>query len=560
MNQIIEYTDHTLYEVIKKNSKAYQSRTAIDFMDKTMSYPDFLNKIDRVSSSFLKMGIIKGDKIALCLPNCPQAALSIYALNRIGAVAVLLNPLLPATDIFHLLNETDCKGIIILNLILSRFTSIYASCPNLNFVISANIIEEMSLLNALATNILAFSRTVKAIAAQNTLNSIPFRNLYIQTDILSSENIITADDPAIIVFSGGTTGASKAVVYSSRSLNAAVLQSLATEPPTCEDTSMLAVLPYFHIFGLNVTFHMAFAAAGTCIMVPRFNPNNIVKLMIKKKPTYMSAVPTIFEGILKSRLLETAMKKQRLDFQKFRIAFCGGDNLSEKTYQKFNELIRNFGGRGLIVEGYGLTECCPVTVMRRNEYRKGSLGLPFPGISICIVRPDTIEELPADTEGEICVSTPAVMTGYLNSPEETNKVLRIHHDGKLWLHTGDIGTVDNEGYLFFRDRIRRLIKVSGYSVFALTVEKVLQSHPAVLTSCVLGIHDEYSIQKIKAFVVLREHCNENKIRHELIAICKDKLMPWSVPKIIEFRDTLPTNLLGKVSLSSLAEQTYTTIP
>ena len=554
MSADMEYPNATIFEIIKKNAEMFPARLALEFMDKTMTYKDFLIKIESIAASLYKIGIRKGDRVALCLPNCPQAALSIYALNRIGAVAVVINPLSPALDIFQRLNEAVCMGIVVLNLILPKLNAAYSTCPTLKFIVSANIFREMPLKHSIGMRLLALSRSIKAVFSNNKLRPVKWEKLYKNVESIPPSSLTTPDDAAVIIFSGGTSGKPKGAVYSSFSMNAAILQALATEPPIEDDMSMLAILPFFHIFGLTVSIHMAFAAAGKCILVPRFNPDNIARLMIKKKPTYMAGVPTIFEGILKSRLLEKALKKQKLDMSGFRLAFCGGDKLSEKTYRQFNDIIKNSRGSGLIVEGYGLTESCPVTVMPRSECRKGSLGKPFPGVTICVVNPGTTREVPPETEGEICVSTPAMMTEYLNSPEETANVLKIHHDGKTWLHTGDIGVVDKDGFLFYHDRLRRLIKVSGYSVFANHVEEVLQSHPAVYKACVIGILDEYTVRKIKAYIVLRHKVNQSKIRQDLIAYCRSRLTPWSVPSIVEFRGKIPMNLIGKVSWGFLEEE------
>lgn len=507
MNPKIEYSNATIYEIIKKNAETFPKRLALDFMDKTMNYKEFQIKIEAIAASFYKMGIKKGDKIALCLPNCPQAAIALYALNRVGAVAVTINPLYPSLDIYKRLNEADCKGIIILNLVLPKLKTVYSSCPSIKFIVSANIFKEMSLVNAFGMRILAMTRSLKASFYSIKLKPIQWEKLNKNKDIPPPSNIATPLDVAVIIFSGGTSGSPKAVKFSSFSMNAAIMQALATEPPIEDGMSMLTILPFFHIFGLNVSLHMAFLAAGKCILVPRFHPNYIVKLMIKKKPTYMAGVPTIFDGILRSRLLVKATKNKKLDMSGFRHAFCGGDKLSETTYHQFNDLIKNAGGSGLIVEGYGLTESCPITVMPHAEYKKGSLGKPFPGVKICVVQPGTTQEVPIGIEGEICVSTPALMVEYLNAPKETAHVLQIHEEGVKWLHTGDIGILDHDGFLFYKYRLRRLIKVSGNSVFAIQVEEVLEAHPAVYKACVIGIPDEYTIHKIKAYIVLK--CKEN---------------------------------------------------
>jgi len=523
-------------------------------MGKLTSYRELLIKIDCAAAAFLNSGILKGDRIAVCLPNSPQAVICLYSLNRIGAVAVMLNPLYSSEMLINEVKEANCKGLVVLDLILYKFRE-SSSLPKMKLMIHTGLIGEMPAKVSLNYILTAFPRILRSAFDKANTNFQSWNNFISSAPI---DLPPAQQDPykdAVIMFSGGTSGNPKPVVHSSESINTSSVQCLTTEPPIEDGMSMLAILPIFHMFGLNISIHLPLLAGGKCILIPRFNASRVAQVLINKKPTYMAGVPTIYEGIFNSRVLQKAQVSNDLDFSKFRIGFCGGDKLPQKSLDTINNIIISNKGTGRIVEGYGLTESCPITVMPRDGTGSiGSLGRPFPSIEICIVQPGTKEIVVSGQEGEICISAKSIMTCYLNDLTQTTKALLVHNDGKRWLHTGDIGKIDEYGYLFFHHRLRRIIKVSGYSVFCSHVEEVLLTHPGVHMACIIGTPDNYSIHRVKAFIVLNSGYKKNNIKKELLNLCRQKLSPWSTPSVWEFRSNLPKNLLGKICWGSLEKE------
>ncbi|MDD4494486.1 MAG: AMP-binding protein [Eubacteriales bacterium] len=585
-NDARDFSEMSLLEAINSVAAEYPFRPALEFMDKTTSYKELVKNISITASIFEFRGISPGDCVAICAPNCPQAVTSLYAINKIGAVAVMLNPLLPAGLLLKQIKDTHCTGLVILDILMpailkehrrlavkNRYSGEHKA---LSFIMLIKLSTEMSPSNARHYK-LKFSCRLLFTEIFMKVNKHPFIERRPALDDIGEPSIdnsrlSSAKRSAVIIFSGGTSGNPKPVVHTSESINLSAIQCLSTEPPVEEGMSMLSVLPIFHIYGLVVSLHLALIAGGKSILVPRFRTSNTVKLLLGKKPTYMAGVPAIYASLLKSSHLKKAEKRGNLDFSGFRIGFCGGDKLNASTLYGFNEMIRRNGGTGRIVDGYGLTECCPVTVMPRDgSGPEGSIGKAFPGIEICIVNPEINEKLHYGEEGEICIFARNTMSYYLYSSSETFKAFRMHSDGKFWLHTGDTGKLDKEGFLFIISRMRRIIKVSGYSVFPAQIEEVLMSHPGVCNAAVTEQNEGSQLVQIKAYIVLKfdyfmansrfilkfklfRTLAENKARRQIFDYCIQKLAPWAVPKIIEFRASLPVNLLGKTAYGQLGYQ------
>ncbi len=357
------------------------------------------------------------------------------------------------------------------------------------------------------------------------------------------------DELAAILYSGGTTGTPKGIMLSSMNFNA-LSQQLRVQGPLKPGDKMLSILPVFHGFGLGVCVHTFLVCGGTCVLVPRFTAESVAKLVKDKRPQWMAGVPTLFEA------LASNPRFRSIDLSCLQGAFSGGDRLPRETKERFEEVVRTNGGHIPLREGYGLTESVTACVlMPQGEYREGSIGIPFSDTLAKVVALDSTDEVPANTEGEICISGPTVMHGYIDDPDATSDVLKTHADGIRWLHTGDLGAMDEDGFLYFRQRLKRIIKVSGVSVYPTQVEEVLDSHPAVAGSCVIGVPDAYKMQKVKAFVKLAnpEDAGDG-MEKALREHCKKHLITWSVPRELEFRDHFPTTLVGKVAYKMLEEE------
>jgi long-chain acyl-CoA synthetase len=358
----------------------------------------------------------------------------------------------------------------------------------------------------------------------------------------------TTDDPAAILFSGGTTGVPKGILLSSRNFIAEGMQAAAWGGLR-EGDSILAVLPIFHGFGLGVCVNAAFMSGGKSILVPLFDAKVVAKLLRTKRPNLLVGVPTLFDALTKDRSLE------RADLSCLRAAFCGADTLPRPVKERFEQLVAAHGGAIKLLEGYGLTEA--VTAIMATplaEYREGSMGVPFPDMDAKICRVGTTVGAPPGEEGELCVSGPAVMLGYLEDPQATAATLRTHADGRTWLHTGDLARMDADGFFYFTVRLKRMIKSSGFNVYPAQVESVLYQHPLVAEACVVGVPDPAQVERVKAFVVLKDAAQAGPATEaRLIEHCRERLIKWSCPREIEFRPELPKTRVGKIDYKVLVK-------
>ena len=310
---------------------------------------------------------------------------------------------------------------------------------------------------------------------------------------------------------------------------------------------MLAAMPVFHGFGLGVCIHTMLYIGGTSILVPRFNVKSYAKLIRRTQPNFIAGVPTLFEAITRNRYLDGA------DLSFLRGVFSGGDSLTIELKKKFDKFLADHNAHVRVREGYGTTECVTACCLTPHDKEKeGSIGIPFPDTYFKICKPGTCDEIPYGDEGEICLTGPSMMIGYIGHEEENADTLRTHADGHVWLHTGDLGVMDEEGFIYFRQRIKRMIVTSGYNVYPSQVENVLEGHPAVQRSCVIGVPDPLKMQVVKAFIVLKDgYTGDDAMKEELLAHCRKHIARYALPKEIEFRDSLPTTLVGKVAYTQL---------
>ncbi|MBS1408695.1 MAG: AMP-binding protein, partial [Oscillospiraceae bacterium] len=359
------------------------------------------------------------------------------------------------------------------------------------------------------------------------------------------------DACASILYSGGTTGTTKGICLSSYNFNALALQTIAASGyESIRGCTMLSVMPVFHGFGLGIGIHTALIGGACCILVPQFNVKTYADLLIKKQPNIIPGVPTLFEALLRAEKLENA------DLSCLKGVFCGGDSLSIELKKKVDEFLKAHNASVQIRQGYGLTECVTASCLTPKDYnRVGSIGVPFPDTYYKIVKPGTTDEVDPNVEGEICISGPSVMLCYMNNESETANTLRRHADGRIWMHSGDLGKMDEDGFVYFSQRIKRMIITSGYNVYPGQLENIIDGHEKVLLSCVIGVKDPYKIQKVKAFVVLRPNYEpSDAIKQELFDYCRGQIAKYAMPYDIEFRTELPKTLVGKVAYRVLEEE------
>jgi long-chain acyl-CoA synthetase len=355
---------------------------------------------------------------------------------------------------------------------------------------------------------------------------------------------------AVVLFSGGTTGTTKGIMLSDLNFNALALQTATMSNKEVHHAKMLAAMPVFHGFGLGVCIHTLMYIGGTSILVPRFNVKSYAKLIRKTKPNFIAGVPTLFEAITRNRYLDGA------DLSCLRGVFSGGDSLTIELKKKFDKFLADHNASVRVREGYGTTECVTACCLTPyNKEKEGSIGIPFPDTYFKICKPGTCDELPYGEEGEICLTGPSMMLGYIGHEEENRETMRTHADGHVWLHTGDLGKMDEDGFVYFRQRIKRMIVTSGYNVYPSQLENIIEGHPAVQRCCVIGVKDPLKMQRVKAFIVLRDgYQSDEATRDSLMKHCKAHIAKYALPSEIEFRESLPTTLVGKVAYTVLEKE------
>ena len=546
----LDYPKGSMYEAVRESAitKKKMNSVAYEFQGKKTNYKHFLNKIEVLGKAYKSIGIDEGDMVTVCMPNTPQGVDTFYALNRIGAVPAMIHPLSAVGEIAFYINSTQSKAVLVVDLFYEKVLEALKQVKHPVKVVVAHIKDELPFpLNML------YPLTVKKKPAPLPKDN---KNVIDWPDFISggkkvklSDKFPKAEDTAVILFSGGTTGTSKGIQLTHLNMNALAAQVAANAGFTMEGLRMFSVMPLFHGFGLGVGIHTALMASGTCIIIPQFTIKTYARDVKKYKPNVIVGVPTLYEALLRSEGFD-------FDLSFLRGMFCGGDSLSVELKKKVDKFLKDHNATIQVREGYGTTECVTASCLTPYDtYREGSIGIPLSDTYYSIVNPNNDTELPYGEEGEICICGPTVMKGYLNNAEETASTLRRHEDGNLWLHTGDLGYMDEDGFVYYKQRMKRLIIVSGINVYPSQVENAIDAHPDVLLSCAVGIPDPYKMHVVKAFVVLRQGVEpSDKIKEEIIENCKKNVSRYGVPREIEFRTELPKTLVGKVAYRVLEEE------
>jgi long-chain acyl-CoA synthetase len=541
----LDYPQVTLYEALAKTAEKYPQAVAYDFMGTTSTYRKLVEEIDQCARALSVLGLKKGDRITISMPTSPQGIICVYAACKLGIVASMIHPLSPPKEIEFYLNLSRSTCALTLDAFYRPFEQITAN-TGLKTLILTRISDYLKFPLSLGFW-LAKGRKIPKVP--------PDPRVVWWKDIMSAANPevekarVDTNELAVIMYSGGTTGKPKGIMLSHQNFISEGMQAAAWGRIRRGD-SMLAILPIFHGFGLGVCINAVFMGGAKAILVPQFSAEIVAKVIKKKKPSHIVGVPTLYEALTGDPVFLSA------DLSCIRGAFVGADHLPKAVKEMFEELVKRSGGELKLLEGYGLTEAVTaIMCMPLSEYREHSIGVPFPDMLVKVVKTGTTDEAAVGEEGEICVSGPAVMLGYLDQPEETAATLKKHPDGKIWLHTGDIASMDPDGFFFFKARLKRMIKSSGMNVYPAQVEDVLCRHPDVDQACVIGVPDKAQVERVKGFVVLKDKTKAGAdMEKKLISHCRENLIKWSCPREIEFRDDLPLTLIGKVDFKVLAQE------
>ena len=542
----IDYPRITLYEAIAATAQRVPAATAWDFFGTTATYRDLLASIDRAADALASIGLKSGDRLLISMPTAPAGVIAFYAANKLGVVPALIHPLSAPPEIEHYLNVTGARVAMTLD---AFYGSLAAATPRRPL--------ETIVLARLGTDLPPLKRLGFWLTKGRKIRSVPpdprvrwWAELVGSTRAPATRADAGTDDSAAILFSGGTTGVPKGVVLSNRNLISEGMQAAAWGG-LGNGESILAVLPIFHGFGLGVCVNAAFMAGGTSILVPQFTPAIVAKLIRSRRPNVLVGVPTLFDALAKDPSLEKA------DLSCLRACFSGADTLPRTVKERFEARVAARGGTVKLLEGYGLTEAVTaIMAMPLTEYREGSIGIPFPDVDAKICRVGTHDEAAIGDEGEICIAGPPVMLGYLDDANATAETLKVHADGRTWLHTGDLGRRDRDGFFYFAVRAKRMIKSSGFNVYPAQVESTLLTHPRIAEACVIGVPDDAQVERVKAFIVLKDPAlASDDLAQQVIAHCRERLIKWSCPREIEFRRDLPRTRVGKIDYKALSTTT-----
>jgi long-chain acyl-CoA synthetase len=541
----LDYPAITLYQAVMASVDRVPDAVAYEFLGYRSTYRELGAAIERCAGALAALGLSQGDRITIAMPTSPQGVIAFYAAVRLGAVPSMIHPLSTAPEIEFYLKLSRSRMALTLDAFYGRFAEIRDRTP-LKELILARIPDYLSPLKRLGFW-LTRGRKIPPVPSQAPV--------YWWADLMSRPHPappvaeVDTDSLAAILYSGGTTGSPKGIMLSHRNFISEGMQVAAWGQLNQSDR-VLAVLPIFHGFGLSALINAALMGGAQAIMVPVFSPEVVARLIRTQRPTVIAGVPTLFDALSRDDSLH------RADLSCLRAAFSGADTLPGPVKARFEELVRRQGGTVRLLEGYGLTEAVTaIMATPLDSYREGSIGVPFPDILAKICRPGTEEELADGEEGEICVAGPPVMLGYLDDSAATAETLRMHRDGRTWLHTGDLGKRDADGFFYFSTRLKRMIKTSGFNVYPAQVEAVLYRHPAVLEACVIGLPDESQGERVKAVIVLRVPERATPaLANELIEHCQRQLIKWSCPREIEFRPSLPKTRIGKIDFRQLMDE------
>ena len=545
----LEYFDGSMFEAVENVARKYPNAVAFDFMGKSTTYRSLVREIENCAKALKTIGVREGDKVTIAMPNCPQAIYMFYAVNLVGGIANMIHPLSAEKEIEFYLNESESVTAITLDQFYHKFERIRENTKVINIIIAS--VKDALSKPIRAGYMLTEGRKIAKIPEDApVITWKDFMRLSHSCFYKTYKVKRTGSDPAVILYSGGTTGTTKGIVLTNLNFNALAAQIVATNPMFRPGDRMLSAMPLFHGFGLGVCIHSMLANGGRCILIPRFTAKSYAKQIVKYKCNFIAGVPTLYEALLRLPSMDGA------NLSSLKGVFSGGDSLSIELKKKFDKFLYDHNATVQVREGYGTTEtvtaCC---LTPTHMFKEGSIGLPFPDTYIKIVEPGTDREVPYGTEGEILLAGPTVMKEYMKHPEETTQTLRTHADGLTWVYTGDLGVMDEQGFIYFRGRAKRMIISSGYNVYPGQIENVLDAHDAVQMSCVIGVPDAYKMQKVKAFVKLKDDAAATEeTKQDILDYCARHVAKYAMPYDIEFRDDMPKTLVGKVAYRVLEEE------
>ncbi|GEN45851.1 long-chain-fatty-acid--CoA ligase [Alkalibacillus haloalkaliphilus] len=537
--QTIDYDNRTLQSYLVESTENYPDKTAINFLGKDLTFQELFDSARKVANYLQSLGVEKGDRVAIMLPNTPQAVMSYYGALLAGAVVVQTNPLYTERELEYQMKDSGAKVIVCLDILLPRVNAIREE-TDLEHVVTTRIKDYLPFPKNVVQPILQKREYGIVVKPEHGGDTHVWTNIMDDATVEYEEHDLDPQkDLALLQYTGGTTGYPKGVMLTHGNLvsNTQMCQKWLYKTEYGKET-VLGILPFFHVYGMTTVMILSVMMAQKMVLIPKFDVDNVLKAIHKERPTLFPGAPTIYIGLLNHP------KLTKYDLSSIEACISGSAPLPVEVQEQFEKVT---GGR--LVEGYGLTETSPVTHANFvwENRRAGTIGVPWPDTDAKVFNADSNEEQPVGEVGEIAVKGPQVMKGYWNKPDETEQSLK---DG--WFFTGDMGYMDEDGYFYIVDRKKDMIIAGGFNIYPREVEEVLYEHEGIQEAVVAGIPDPYRGETVKAYIVLKEDVELTE--EELDQFCRENLAAFKVPKLYEFRDELPKTAVGKILRRKLVDE------
>ncbi|MGE8206371.1 AMP-binding protein [Heyndrickxia sp. NPDC080065] len=536
----ISYEEKPVHSYLTEAAKKYSKNIAVHFMGKELTYQEIYESALKFGNYLKKLGIKKGDRVAIMLPNGPQSVIGYFGILYAGAIVVQTNPLYTERELEYQMDDSGAKVILTLDLLFPRVSKVMEK-TNLEHIIVTAVKDYLPFPKNLIYPFIQKKQSGIVVNVSHEGNHHLLKRILAETKAIPLENEFNfEEDVALLQYTGGTTGFPKGVMLTHKNLivNASMCDAWIYKAKKGEEI-ILGLLPFFHVYGMTAVLLLSVMQGYKMILLPKFDAETTLKTIQKQSPTLFPGAPTIYIGLLNHPDI------QKYDLTSIEACISGSAALPVEIQQKFEEIT---GGK--LVEGYGLTESSPVThanFIWDSERVKGSIGVPWPDTDAAIMSLEDSFPLPSGEIGELAVKGPQVMKGYWNRPEETEQVLK---DG--WLYTGDLGYMDEKGYFYIVDRKKDMIIAGGYNIYPREIEEVLYEHPDIQEVVVAGVPDPYRGETVKAYIVLKE--NASVTEEELNVFSRKYLAAYKVPRLYEFRKELPKTAVGKILRRSLIEE------
>ena len=544
----ITIPDISIYDYFERTTLNREYQTAINYFGVKTSFIELVRKIDICAKALVSSGVREDDVVTICLPNVPEAIIAFYAVNKIGAIASMLHPLSSEEEIKDSLIKTNSVFLFLHNQTLECVKSIIKKTK----IYKTIVVSPKDSMPPLLSLGYYLTQDIKLSTEKNSEMFISWQDFITKGEKYNNNVFIRRkkESDAIILHSGGTTGTPKNIVLTTSNVHAIMEQAKIDFDDLGVEDSFLSILPMFHCFGLIVNILCPLMFGSTVILIPRFDAKRFDKLIRKYNPTILLGVPTLFEALIKNPYMKD------IDMSNIKYVVSGGDTLTIEKNRLVNEFLKQHKSKARIIQGYGMTETTgPATFGAKGSDKLGSVGIPLPGNKVKILNIETKEEMNPNEIGEIFISGPTVMSRYLDNEKETSSLIQVHEDGRRWVSTGDLGYMDEDGVLFYVQRIKRMIISSGYNVYPSHIEEVLVKNKYIQEAGVIGVPHPYKVQVPVAYVVLKENIEKTpELVIEIQKYCEKNLSKYMIPKKIIFKDSLPKTLVGKINYKDLERE------